>query len=63
MTDLQEDLTFDCPHCGEPNALRVDLTAGKRQKFVVDCEVCCHPIVIQLEADETGILELSAEKE
>ena len=61
--ELEEDYSFDCPYCMEPNTIRVDLTGGKKQKFVYDCETCCHPIVIQLEAGPDGIERASAEKE
>ena len=47
----------------ESNTVRVDLTGGRKQKFVYDCEVCCHPILIKVEADESGIINASAEKE
>ena len=47
----------------ESNTIFVDLTGGKKQKFVHDCEVCCHPILIKVEVDEKGIVNASAEKE
>ncbi len=63
MTDFEEELSFGCPFCGEVNTLRVDLTGGNKQKFVMDCETCCHPILIKFERDEDGLADFSAEKE
>ncbi len=63
MPNFEEDYTFDCPYCMQANEIRVDLTGGKKQKFVYDCAVCCHPILIKLEADSEGITGFSAEKE
>ena len=35
---------FQCPYCGETISVEVDASAGERQSFVSDCEVCCKPI-------------------
>ena len=63
MTHFEEDVPFDCPYCMETNTIRVDLTAGKKQKFVCDCEICCHPILFTVEAGPEGLVSFSAEKE
>ena len=63
MSNSEEDYSFDCPYCIETNMIRVDFTAGKKQKFVSDCVVCCHPILIKLEVGTEGIVNFSAEKE
>jgi hypothetical protein len=36
---------FTCPHCFERISMVLD-TSVKRQTYVEDCEVCCHPIEI-----------------
>ncbi len=46
---LLEHNDFACPYCGAANLLEIDFTAGRRQRFVVDCEACCSPIVVRLE--------------
>lgn len=63
MDQLEEDLSFNCPYCGANNVSRVDFTGGKKQKFVVDCENCCHPILIKVQIDEDGIQDFTIEKE
>ncbi|HWO57815.1 MAG TPA: CPXCG motif-containing cysteine-rich protein [bacterium] len=37
------ETTYFCAYCGEENDLAVDPTAGTRQEYVEDCQVCCHP--------------------
>ena len=51
---LETDLLYSCPSCGEENALGVDPTAGRRQRLVEDCPVCCRPLVFALTIDHDG---------
>ncbi len=37
--------SFNCPYCGEMISMVLDLSV-RRQTYVEDCEVCCHPIEI-----------------
>jgi len=32
---------FQCAGCGEWNITRVDQSAGRRQRYVEDCQICC----------------------
>ena len=34
---------FQCAGCGEWNETVVDETAGSRQHYVEDCQICCKP--------------------
>jgi hypothetical protein len=45
---------FQCAGCGEWNTTSVDESAGRRQTYVEDCQVCCKPNVLQVEYDLTG---------
>lgn len=45
-----EEAVLECPHCGEPIALLLDLTGGS-QSYVEDCQVCCQPILVSLRID------------
>jgi Cysteine-rich CPXCG len=51
---LETDATYSCPSCGETNALGVDPTAGRRQRLVEDCPVCCRPLVFTIVVDPEG---------
>jgi Cysteine-rich CPXCG len=51
---LESDATYTCPSCGETNAVGVDPTAGRRQRLVEDCPVCCRPLVFTVVVDAEG---------
>jgi hypothetical protein len=42
---------FQCAGCGEWNATNVDESAGRRQSYVDDCQICCKPNLLQAEYD------------
>ena len=42
---------FQCASCGEWNVTSVDESAGQRQRYVEDCQVCCKPNVLRVEYD------------
>jgi len=37
-----------CPYCGERFEIAIDLTQGKRQDWILDCEICCRPIRVTI---------------
>jgi hypothetical protein len=45
---------FQCAGCGEWNEIMVDESAGKRQEYVEDCQVCCKPNVLSIAWDGTS---------
>jgi hypothetical protein len=53
---------FQCAGCGEWNAAVVDASAGRRQRYVEDCQVCCRPNVLTL-TREDGAWHIAAELE
>lgn len=58
-----EDAEIDCPWCGEPNSIAVDITAGD-QAYTEDCAVCCQPIFITINADpENGVTAIAGRPE
>jgi hypothetical protein len=48
-----EFVTIQCPYCGEHFATAVDLSAGSFS-YIEDCQVCCQPIEIACDVDDTG---------
>jgi hypothetical protein len=42
---------FQCAGCGQWNQTSVDPSAGRRQQYVEDCQVCCKPNLLTLEYD------------
>jgi hypothetical protein len=44
-----------CPYCGERFEARVEVSAGA-QKYIEDCQVCCRPMALSIEVDDSGAL-------
>jgi hypothetical protein len=42
---------FQCAGCGEWNETAVDSSAGPRQQYVEDCQVCCKANVLSVSWD------------
>ena len=61
---LTSEHEFSCPYCGSPNGIVLDTGQGKRFTLVTDCEICCRPIVVHIQAQEDEyILDARAENE
>jgi hypothetical protein len=55
---------WQCAGCGQWNSTSVDSSAGRRQSYVEDCQVCCRPSVLTVEYDpETGDYLIRSELE
>ena len=63
MSQLEDDLEYNCPYCGVSLSLRVDNTAGSTQSFIIDCENCCRPIEIEMHVEPDGYVNLVAKRE
>jgi hypothetical protein len=46
--------SFQCAGCGEWNSTTVDESAGRRQSYVEDCQVCCKPNLLRIEYDSAA---------
>jgi hypothetical protein len=42
---------YACAGCGEWNETSVDESAGSRQRYVEDCQVCCKPNLLRVSWD------------
>lgn len=55
---------YQCAGCGEWNVTSVDASAGRRQTYIEDCQVCCKPNLLHVEYDSSsGEFYISAELE
>lgn len=55
---------YQCAGCGEWNQTNIDPTAGRRQRYVEDCQVCCKPNLLSISYDgEENEYLISAELE
>jgi predicted DsbA family dithiol-disulfide isomerase len=43
--------SFVCPYCLQVNTILVDLSAGREQEFIEDCQVCCRPVLLSVVLD------------
>lgn len=48
------EASFQCASCGEWNLTTVDESAGSRQSYVEDCQVCCKPNLLRIEWDNSA---------
>jgi len=51
---VQDSLSLECPHCGEPFSIALDVSEGSAE-FVVDCEVCCRPMTVTVRLQDGEI--------
>jgi len=59
-----DSIEYRCIHCGEWNEIEFDPTGGMNQRFVEDCAVCCHPLVLHLQCDPvSGDIRITVEEE
>jgi len=61
-SDVDQEASYLCDHCGEEIVIPIDLAAGQEQTYVEDCPVCCCPSVIHVWVDEDRI-DVRAEPE
>jgi len=52
--------SINCPFCGQTFELVID-TSIASQRFTTDCEVCCRPVEIFVEAEPGQILSLDVQ--
>jgi len=48
------DAGFQCAACGQWNTTSVDESAGGRQSYVEDCQVCCKPNLLRIDYDASA---------
>jgi transcription elongation factor Elf1 len=51
---MLQELTIECPHCGELNTTVADLSEGS-YTTIEDCQVCCRPMEITVEGNLEAI--------
>ncbi len=63
VQSYDDSVVFVCAFCGEGNETDVDVSGGRQQIYVEDCQVCCRPNLLRVVFDETGRAEDWAESE
>jgi cysteine-rich CPXCG protein len=51
----EQFVAASCPYCGERFEARVEVSAGA-QEYIEDCEVCCRPMALSVEVEDSGAL-------
>ena len=57
-----EEVDLYCPYCGELISILVDCSEAQQQ-YVEDCQVCCCPIVLTIDVDDSGLPMVDAARE
>lgn len=57
----QSSVQFLCPVCWQSLHLPVDRSGGAHQQFIYDCEICCRPLVVEIDCSEEPIASVRAE--
>ena len=60
---MDDEAAYVCENCGEEIVVQIDLSAGRVQRYVEDCPVCCFPHVIHLEIAADGEIQLWGQAE
>nr|WP_321233013.1 CPXCG motif-containing cysteine-rich protein [uncultured Psychroserpens sp.] len=51
---------FQCPYCWESISMLIDISQSQ-QGYIEDCEVCCHPIQLQITTENQQITSFEAQ--
>ena len=51
---------FQCPYCWEQISMLVDYSISK-QDYIEDCEICCHPIQLNISIENGEITDFRAQ--
>ncbi|GAB2627921.1 CPXCG motif-containing cysteine-rich protein [Belliella aquatica] len=51
---------FYCPYCSEEISMLLDPSIA-RQQYIEDCEVCCNPIELRFEVEESELIYFEAD--
>ena len=57
-----EAATIQCPYCWELIEITVDCSVSA-QEYVEDCEVCCRPIVMNVNLSPDGLPDVQLKRE
>ena len=59
---MLEEVTVECPYCGELFGTTVDLSGGSAE-YVEDCQICCQPILFRIRVTGDVLEQLTIERE
>jgi len=53
---------ISCPYCGEQIELLIDCSVNM-QEYIEDCEICCKPIILEVNIDGNNNISVTAQHE
>lgn len=60
--NLLEEISINCPYCGEPITVLIDGSL-EQQQYIEDCQVCCKPMEIHVVISADGGCQVEARSE
>ena len=63
MANLENDIEINCPYCSAAFSVRIDMTAGNYQAFIIDCENCCRPMEVEADVEPDGFVNIVVKRE
>jgi DNA-directed RNA polymerase subunit RPC12/RpoP len=60
--NYQEEMTISCPYCGESINVSIE-QSDMNQEYIEDCQVCCRPIIFQVQQSDTHSVQLIVKHE
>lgn len=60
--NLLDEYPLSCPYCGEHISMLVDCSVTE-QSYIEDCQVCCRPILLDVQIEDDGSINLHARRE
>ena len=60
--NLLEEISINCPYCGEPITVLID-SSLEQQQYIEDCQVCCKPMDIHVVISADGRCQVDARSE
>ena len=59
---MESDFEVQCPYCGELIWMEFYPEEGNTQEMIVDCEVCCNPILYSVRFSSDGSAQVRTER-
>ncbi len=59
---MESDFNIQCPYCGEMIWMEFYPEEGSEQEMIVDCEVCCNPILYSVRFNRDGEARVRTER-
>jgi len=60
--NILEDVIALCPYCSQPLNLLIDRSFNE-QSYSQDCQVCCNPMIVNVEIDKENNITLTLIRE